>query len=299
VCVCFHYSCLPVRPCHRLNVAMAQRDSPNEMLWAPWQAGNNDLGDLQLTRFMEHLALAYPSFRDHAVKAWRTEFPSSSTHTAAAIDAIDAASASGSPAAMRDALVGWLRMSFHAHDADACQALYALLHRWSIHNLEEFWTAVWHTSGLTSPNAPPTASLCATTCDLTQFPGAKWFQGCTLNIAENMLAFRDDRPAITSANEAGELVTTTYKELYVQVSQAAAALRAHGVRKGDFVCAIVRNDAQAVGLMLATTAIGAVWSSCPPDFGPASIASRFEQVGGGTAVFPFVFLCELLCEVHA
>ena len=109
-------------------------------------------------------------------------------------------------------------------------------------------------------------------------PGARWFPEATLNHAELSLRRHDDHPALLFGNEAGELGTIGYAELGRRVAAAAEGLRRLGVAKGDRVVAYLPNVPETVIAMLATASIGAVWSSCAPEFGVSSVVDRFAQI---------------------
>jgi acetoacetyl-CoA synthetase len=109
-------------------------------------------------------------------------------------------------------------------------------------------------------------------------PGARWFPGATLNHAELSLRRRDDHPALLYGNETGELGTISYAELGRRVAAAAAGLRRLGVAKGDRVVAYLPNVPETVIALLAAASIGAVWSSCAPEFGVSSVVDRFAQI---------------------
>jgi acetoacetyl-CoA synthetase len=158
------------------------------------------------------------------------------------------------------------------------------LYEWSIRDLELFWSEVWHFCGVvTGPQdpsvlceriligrermAPPDPEL-----------GPKWFVGTQLNFAENLLRYRDDREAIVFWNELGAQRRLTYRQLFDEVARCAAALRAMGIGVGDRVAAFMPNIPETVIAMLATTSIGAVWSSCSPDFGVSGVLDRFGQI---------------------
>jgi acetoacetyl-CoA synthetase len=108
--------------------------------------------------------------------------------------------------------------------------------------------------------------------------GPKWFVGTRLNFAENLLRYRDERDAIVSWNELGAQRRLTYRQLYDEVTRLAAALRAMGIGAGDRVAAFMPNIPETVIAMLAATSIGAVWSSCSPDFGVSGVLDRFGQI---------------------
>jgi acetoacetyl-CoA synthetase len=108
--------------------------------------------------------------------------------------------------------------------------------------------------------------------------GPKWFRNARLNFAENLLRFRDDREALVFWNERGRQQALTYAELYQHVARFAAALRSEGVVAGDRVAAFMPNMPETVIAMLATVSIGAIWSSCSPDFGVSGVLDRFGQI---------------------
>ena len=109
-------------------------------------------------------------------------------------------------------------------------------------------------------------------------PGAKWFEGSTLNFAENILRYRDDHTAIISSREDKSDVILTYKELYDLVAACSFGLRKLGVKRGDRVAGFVTNIPETIIAMLAVTSIGAIWTSCSPDFGIQGVIDRFGQV---------------------
>ena len=112
-----------------------------------------------------------------------------------------------------------------------------------------------------------------------EMPGAEWFPGARLNYAEHVFAGKDDaEPAILHASELRELDELSWGELRAQVAAVAAGLRELGVERGDRVVAYMPNIPEAIVAFLATASIGAVWSSCSPDFGPASVIDRFAQI---------------------
>ncbi|MGZ5376099.1 MAG: AMP-binding protein, partial [Solirubrobacterales bacterium] len=150
---------------------------------------------------------------------------------------------------------------------------YAELWEWSSTEIEAFWAAIWDYFSV----GPEPAG--AEVLSSHGMPGAKWFEGAELNYAEHL--FRD-RPAgevaIASASELRELSETTWGELREQVAAAAAGLRSLGVGRGDRVVAYLPNIPEAIVGFLATASIGAIWSSCSPDFGARSVVDRFAQI---------------------
>ena len=149
---------------------------------------------------------------------------------------------------------------------------YASLYDWSIRSPDEFWAACWRFCEIRA--VAPYKNVVQ---HADRMPGARWFDGAELNFAENLLA-RDDGVAIVFANEAGERSELTWAELRARVASVAAALRALGVGRGDRVAGLLANRPESVIAMLATASVGAIWSSCSPDFGVAAVLDRFGQI---------------------
>ncbi len=158
-------------------------------------------------------------------------------------------------------------------EVDAQVYDYPSLYDFSIKYPDKFWTAVWDYCGIRASGDRSRALI-----DADQMPGAEFFPDVTLNFAENLLRFRDDKLAIAFRGESGIARDLTYAELYEQVSRVAQALRAEGVGVGDRVAGFMPNIPEAVIAMLATTSIGALWSSCSPDFGINGVVDRFGQI---------------------
>src|ERR1041385_6785062 len=161
---------------------------------------------------------------------------------------------------------------------------YGSLYSWSIESPEEFWPLVWNFTGIVADDlgegaqwrsvlrgrermAPPDPTL-----------GPTWFEGARLNFAENLLRRADDHVALIGTNESGEIARLTFADLRRETARFASALRARGIRAGDRVVGFVPNVVEAVIAMLGATSIGAVWSSCSPDFGVAGVLDRFGQI---------------------
>lgn len=108
--------------------------------------------------------------------------------------------------------------------------------------------------------------------------GVKFFPDARLNFAENLLRFKDEQIALISARENFETIKISYAELFLLVAKCAEALKTLGIEKGDRVAGFVSNTPEAVIAMLAATSLGAVWTSCSPDFGSDAVISRFEQI---------------------
>ena len=150
---------------------------------------------------------------------------------------------------------------------------YEELWRWSIDDLDGFWSAIWEFFDLQADGEP--APVLAS----REMPGARWFPNAKLNYAEHVFAGKDDAAAaILHASELRELGEVTWGELRRQVAACAGGLRRLGIARGDRVVAYVPNIPEAIVAFLATASIGAVWSSCSPDFGPASVIDRFAQI---------------------
>ncbi len=147
------------------------------------------------------------------------------------------------------------------------------LYRWSVENPEKFWPQVWAFCGIKASKSWDKVLVQG-----DKMPGAQWFTGSRLNFAENLLRYRDERAAIVFRGEDGSRVALTYAELHRQVAGLADALRKSGVVTGDRVAGFMPNRPEAVIAMLAATSIGAVWSSCSPDFGINGVLDRFGQI---------------------
>ena len=150
---------------------------------------------------------------------------------------------------------------------------YAQLHAWSCNDREQFWQAIWQFCGVIGSTEGDTLLI-----DRDRMPGARWFPEARLNFAENLLRKRDRSPAIIFRGEDQLNSRVTWAELHAEVSRLAQALRAQGVAPGDRVAACLPNLPGAVIGMLATASIGAVWSSCSPDFGVQGVLDRFGQI---------------------
>jgi acetoacetyl-CoA synthetase len=164
--------------------------------------------------------------------------------------------------------MGWLEsdrgLTFETYDE---------LWRWSVEDLDGFWDSIWDFFGVQA-DGDRGAVLSG-----HEMPGAEWFPGTRLNYAEHVFAGKDDgEAAILHASELRELAELSWGDLRAQVAAAAAGLRALGVERGDRVVAYMPNVPEAIVAFLASASIGAIWSSCSPDFGPASVIDRFAQI---------------------
>ena len=150
---------------------------------------------------------------------------------------------------------------------------YDQLHRWSIDHPELFWQQVWTFTNIRASKAADSVLTNA-----GQFPGATWFDGARLNFAENLLRNRSEKLALVGRLENGQRKTLSYAQLNLQVANCASSLRSLGVVCGDRVVGFMPNIIETVVAMLATASIGAIWSSCSPDFGVNGVMDRFGQI---------------------
>ena len=149
---------------------------------------------------------------------------------------------------------------------------YQDLWNWSIARPEEFWRAMWDFGAVRGARGPRVA------VDLDRLPGARFFPDARLNFAENVLSADGDAPAIVYRNESGASRTVSWRELRQDVAACASALRDSGIQPGDRVAAYLPNVPEAIVAVLGCAAIGAVWSSCSPDFGVQGVLDRFGQI---------------------
>lgn len=156
-----------------------------------------------------------------------------------------------------------------------CQILenYQDLHTWSVKHPEAFWESLCEFFKL-SFDTPAHQILNY----YSQMMEAKWFSGAKLNFAQKLLSRRDDHSALICLNEDDKKQIISYAELYEQVAQCAAGLKAIGVTVGDRVAAVMPNTQYTIIAMLATTSLGAIWSSCSPDFGAQAALDRLGQI---------------------
>jgi acetoacetyl-CoA synthetase len=148
---------------------------------------------------------------------------------------------------------------------------YDELWRWSVEDLEGFWASIWEFFGVEGDYDRVLGS--------TEMPGAEWFPGASVNYAEHLFRGKDDETvAIVHASELRELSEWTWGDLRRETARMAARLRALDVKRGDRVAAYMPNLPETVAAFLATASLGAVWSSCSPDFGAPSVIDRFAQI---------------------
>ena len=148
---------------------------------------------------------------------------------------------------------------------------YPGFHRWSCDDNDQFWSGLWDWAGVRGRKGDRIL------VDGHRMPGAKWFPEARLNFAENMLRRRDATDALVFWDETGFRRRMSYADLHAQVSRAAQAMRAAGLKPGDRVAAFIPNMPETCVLALAAISVGAVWSSCSPDFGTDGVLDRFGQ----------------------
>jgi acetoacetyl-CoA synthetase len=151
-------------------------------------------------------------------------------------------------------------------------ATYDELWQWSVDDLEGFWSSLWEHFGIRS-SQPYTRVLSS-----REMPGARWFEGARLNYAEHELLTRGEAPAVLSYSQSRPPVVLSADELRDEVARVRAGLQRLGVQRGDRVAAYLPNIAETLVAFLATASLGAVWSSCAPEFGRRSVVDRFRQV---------------------
>jgi len=149
---------------------------------------------------------------------------------------------------------------------------YPELWEWSVNHLEDFWALTWKFIDIKASQ-----SFDKAIDDPEKMPGAKFFVNAKLNFAQNLLRFRNDRPALIFRGEDSVRRTLTYNALYDEVAKTAASLKKLGIQKGDRVVGFVPNMPESIIAMLAAASLGAVWSSCSPDFGIKGVLDRFGQ----------------------
>jgi len=152
---------------------------------------------------------------------------------------------------------------------------YASLWRWSIEEREAFWRALWDYAGVAGERGERTV------VNPTQMPGARWFPDARLNFAENLLTRRaadDAGDALVFRGEDKLVRRVSHAELVANASRIASALKAMGITAGDRIAAYVPNMPEVIEAMLGATSLGAVWSSCSPDFGAQGVLDRFGQI---------------------
>ena len=161
---------------------------------------------------------------------------------------------------------------------------FSSLYRWSVERPDAFWPEVWRFCGVIAEERPGREPWDQVVVGLDRMAppdrefGPQWFSGARLNFAENLLRHADDRAALVFWNERGRQREISYRELNEQVRSVAAALAAEGVVPGDRVAGFMPNLPETVIAMLGAASLGAIWSSCSPDFGANGVLDRFGQI---------------------
>ena len=148
---------------------------------------------------------------------------------------------------------------------------YNELWEWSVTDLESFWSSIWDFFDVIGSRGEDVL-------DNQIMPGSKWFPGSTLNYSNNALRYSGQNAAIVAWSESRQPITLSYDELRTNTASFAASLRELGVKKGDRVVGLLPNIPEAIIAFLATASIGAIWSSCSPEFGTRSVIDRFNQI---------------------
>jgi acetoacetyl-CoA synthetase len=164
--------------------------------------------------------------------------------------------------------MGWLKNE-HGLDFDGYEDLW----HWSVENPDEFWRSIWDHFGVISSGSPGDVTNGA------PMPDTRWFENAEINYAEHIFRDRDDgQTAILAASETRRLREVSWGELRSRVADAAAGLRSLGVEPGDRIAAYMPNTEETIIAFLASASLGAVWSSCSPDFGASAVSDRFAQI---------------------
>jgi len=164
--------------------------------------------------------------------------------------------------------MGWLRHTWGLDFED-----YDHLWTWSVSEINDFWESIWNYFEITASKAPETI------LGKEMMPGAEWFSGARLNYAENFFARDwDDRPAIIYCDEAGRSEEISWEEVRIHTALLARTLKDLGVEVGDRVVAYMPHIPETIAGLFAAASLGAIWSSCSPDFGSRSVLDRFQQI---------------------
>ena len=170
-------------------------------------------------------------------------------------------------------------MSYLKHEGFGHFTDYDSLWAWSVDELDNFWSSIWDFADIIGERGNLAYQHDA---DIRK---AQFFPQAQLNYAENMLRYQGSEEAIIFHREDGKRFAWSHDELRLQVSYLQQALKAKGIGRGDRVAAIVPNTPHAIAMMLATASLGAIWSSCSPDFGFAAAMDRLDQIA------PKLLLC--------
>jgi acetoacetyl-CoA synthetase len=177
------------------------------------------------------------------------------------------------PSAERVAAARLTKFHALARERGACGGDYASLWQWSVDHPAAFWSAVFDFAGVIAERGPGPVLR-----NGDRMPGAAWFEGTRLNFAENLLRGAGNGAAIIARDERGRRREICWDELRAEVARVADGLRDEGVVAGDRVAGFMPNLPETIVAMLATTSLGATWSSCSPDFGIRGVIDRFGQI---------------------
>ncbi len=177
------------------------------------------------------------------------------------------------PSAERVSAAQLTKFHAFARDRGAPGGDYSSLWQWSVDEPAAFWSAVFDFAGVIADRGPGPVLR-----DGDRMPGATWFEGTRLNFAENLLRGTGNGPAVIARDERGRRREMSWDQLRAEVARVADGLRAAGVVAGDRVAGFMPNLPEAIVAMLATTSLGATWSSCSPDFGIRGVIDRFGQI---------------------
>jgi acetoacetyl-CoA synthetase len=167
-------------------------------------------------------------------------------------------------------------MSAFARSVETSEGLafpnYNALHKWSCQDGGKFWDRLWDFAGVIGEKGDRIVA------DEDKIPGAQYFPDSRLNYAENLLKYKGDSEAIVFRAEDKSESRLTHDELHAMVSRFQQAFIADGLQKGDRIAAMMPNMPETIAAMLAATSLGAIWSSCSPDFGVKGVLDRFGQI---------------------
>ncbi len=177
------------------------------------------------------------------------------------------------PSAARVAAARLTGFHAFARERGAPGGDYPSLWQWSVDEPAAFWSALFDFTGVIADRGPGPVLR-----NGERMPGATWFEGTRLNFAENLLRGTGSGPAIIARDERGRRREMSWDQLRTEVARVADGLRAAGIVAGDRVAGFMPNLPEAIVAMLATTSLGATWSSCSPDFGIRGVLDRFGQI---------------------
>jgi len=152
------------------------------------------------------------------------------------------------------------------------------LYNWSINYVANFWQSFWEFSDIIYSDNYKNILTLIDKSNPNDIRNYKWFEGAKLNFAENLLRFRDEEIALIYSNEDGTIKSQSYYDLYKNTAKLVNTLKKLNVKQGDRIAAFISNNIEAVTGMLATSSIGAIWTSTSPDFGVQGVLDRFSQV---------------------